>query len=216
MKNESAKQLIRVILVDDHFVVRMGLASSLDEEEDISIIGEAASVEEALNLFEEKQPDVAVVDMRLQDGEGWQLIKVLQEKHPSVRCLVLSVNTGENDILQAVKAGAKGYLSKAAERPELLEAIRTIAEGGDYFPASIRKILDVGTARPNLTAREFDVLELVVKGMLNKEIADKLGLAEITVKQHVSAVLRKLDVQDRTQAAIASVERGLIRLGDRS
>jgi len=205
---------IRILLVDDHFLVRMGLASSLNEEDDLEIIGEAASIAEATAAAAARLPDIAVIDMRLPDGSGHELIRDLTNRYPSLKCLVLSVNTGENDILQAFKAGARGYLSKSIERPELLEAIRTIAKGGDYFPASIRRQLDQGHARPDLTPREFEVLELVVKGMLNKEIADRLGLAEITVKQHVSAVLRKLNVQDRTQAAIAAVERGLVRLGE--
>lgn len=204
---------IRVLLVDDHFIVRMGLASSLSEEEDIEVVAEAATVAEGATQAATTRPNVAVVDLRLPDGGGAELVRRLAALDPPVRALVLTVNTGENDILQAFKAGARGYLAKSVERPELLEAIRTIARGGDYFPDSIRRQLDAGHARPHLSPREYDVLRLVVKGLLNKEIADRLGLAEITVKQHVSAILRKLDVQDRTQAAVAAVERGLVQLG---
>lgn len=203
---------IKIFLVDDHFIVRMGLAASLNEESDLNVVGEASCIAEAIDTLPETTPDVAVIDLRLADGDGFELVARLAEDHPGVRCLILSVNTGENDILQSFKAGACGYLSKSVERAELLEAIRSIADGDTYFPAHLRSILDKGIARPELTAREFGVLQLIVEGHLNKEIADQLNLAEITVKQHVSAILRKLGVQDRTQAAIAAVERGLIHL----
>jgi two-component system response regulator DevR len=203
---------IKILLVDDHFIVRMGLASSLNEETDLRVVGEASTVAEAATAAAAQPPDLAVIDMRLPDGEGSDVVRHLAESLPGVRCLMLSVNIGENDILRAFKAGACGYLPKSVERTELLEAIRAIARGETYFPANVRRVLDVGRARPDLSPRENEVLLLVVEGLLNKEIADRLGLAEITVKQHVSAILRKLGVQDRTQAAIAAVERGLVRL----
>jgi two-component system NarL family response regulator len=214
MSSRETAKPIQILLVDDHFIVRMGLAASLNEESDLHVIGEASTVAEAREAFAKATPHIGIIDMRLPDGNGDELVRSITTDHPSVRCLMLSVNQGENDIQQAVKAGAVGYLTKSVERAELLEAIRTIAAGGTYFPAAIRREMERAEARPDLSPREHEVLLLVVDGLLNKEIASQLGLAEITVKQHVSAVLRKLGVQDRTQAAIAAVERGLVRRGD--
>ncbi len=202
---------IKILLVDDHFIVRLGLSASLNEEPDMQVVAEAGSIAEALALVPASGAEVAVVDMNLPDGYGTELIAGLLARQPSLGCLVLSVNTGENDILQAVKAGARGYLSKSIERDELLDAIRNIAAGKRYFPAAICLLLDQGLSRPDLSGRETEVLTLIVEGSSNKEIADRLSLAEITVKQHVSSILRKLNVQDRTQSAIAAIERGLIR-----
>jgi len=203
---------IRLMLVDDHFFVRMGLASSLSDESDMEVVGEASTVAEAVEMQEELGPDVVLIDFNLPDGDGPGAIeKIMGSDHPS-HCIILSVAEGEDDIYRAVQAGARGYLAKSTERVELLSAIRAVAAGERYFPERIKSRLDQRSRRPELTAREMEVLLLVVDGMLNKEIADRLGLAEITVKQHVSSVLRKLDVQDRTQAAVAAVERGIVRL----
>jgi DNA-binding NarL/FixJ family response regulator len=190
----------------------MGLAASLNEEPDLRVIAEAGSLREAREALARELPDVAILDLRLPDGSGTALAEEIASSHPTVRCLILSVAAGEHEILEAVNAGVCGYLPKSVERPELLEAIRTIAAGGEYFPAAIRRKLESGGARIPLSERELDVLRQMVAGRLNKEIAADLGLAEITVKQHVSAVLRKLGVQDRTQAAIAAVGRGIIQL----
>lgn len=203
---------IKLLLVDDHFIVRLGLASSLNDEPDMRVVAEAGTVAEALSLVPSAGAQVAVIDMNLPDGHGPELVAKMRVKQPELRCLMLSVNTGENDVQLAVRAGAHGYLSKAVERAELLDAIRALAAGDTYFPAAIRRILDQSENRPDLSNREVDVLALIVEGRLNKEIADRLQLAEITVKQHVSSILRKLGVQDRTQAAIAAIERGLIRI----
>jgi len=204
--------IIRILLIDDHFFVRMGLASSIEDETDMVVAGEASTVEEAVQKCAEVHPDVALVDFNLPDGDAPDVLTKLAKQAPSVRCMVLSVSEGEDDIFRAVRAGAKGYLPKSTGRPELLEAIRAVAAGGKYFPERIQARLDQRSRRPELTVREMEVLLLVVEGLLNKEIADRLGLAEITVKQHVSSVLRKLEVQDRTQAAMAAVERGIVRL----
>jgi len=204
--------LIRLMLVDDHFFVRMGLASSLGDEEDLEVVGEASTVAEALELQKEVQPDVALIDFNLPDGDGPELVEKFVAAQTPTRCIILSVSEGEDDIFRAVQAGANGYTPKSTEREELLSAIRAVAAGENYFPQRIQNRLDQRSRRPELTARETEVLLLVVEGLLNKEIADRLGLAEITVKQHVSSVLRKLEVQDRTQAAVAAVERGMVRL----
>ena len=211
---QASPNPIRVILVDDHFIVRMGLAASLNEEADIEVVAEAGSLSEARECLAQIPADIIIIDLRLPDGIGSELAAEIANQTPEIRSLILSVAAGEHEIMEAVKAGVSGYLPKSVERPELLEAIRTIATGGDYFPTSIRRKLEISHARTPLSDREFEVLKLMVDGHLNKEIADILGVAEITVKQHVSSVLRKLDVHDRTQAAIAAVERGIIRLSE--
>jgi len=204
--------LIRLLLVDDHFFVRMGLASSLNDEEDLEVVAEASTVEEAVQMQQESAPDVALIDFNLPDGDGPEEIEKIMGADAPTRCIILSVAEGEDDIYRAVQAGACGYLPKSTEREEVLSAIRAVAAGETFFPEAVQQRLNQRSQRPELTARETEVLLLVVEGLLNKEIADRLGLAEITVKQHVSSILRKLDVQDRTQAAVAAVERGMVRL----
>jgi len=208
----KSEKNIRVMLADDHYVVRIGLATSIDKEADIDVVAQASSKEEAIEMAAETKPDVAIIDMHLGDGTGIEVIKELQEKSPGSKCLILSVSTSENHVLKAVDAGATGYLSKSADRDELIDAIHSLHTGETYFPSAIYHLLQAGRARPGLSQREQDVLECLARGQRNKEIAESLGLAELTVKQHVSSILHKLGVQDRTQAAMAAVERGLVNL----
>lgn len=203
---------ISLLLVDDHFIVRAGLAASLSREPKFTVLGEAESLEEAWQLGPSLKPDIALIDMHLGDGDGVQLIEYFREQIPETRCVILSVSVRENDVLRAYAAGAKGYLSKSSERDEIVDAVHNIASGDTYFPSAIHRILATGKSRVPLSQRERDVLLELVKGLRNKEIADTLGLAELTVKQHVSSVLRKMEVEDRTQAAMAAVERGLIQV----
>lgn len=204
---------IRILIIDDHVVVRSGLVAYIEAEEGMLVAGEANSLEEAGQLLTEGVViDVAIIDLRLPDGSGIDLLRLLAEQHPGVRGLILSVNAGENDVMAAVEAGTCGYLSKSVERHELIDAIRHIAEGGSYFPAAIQRKIDAGHARPKLTDRERGVLEGIARGRSNKEIGESLGIADITVRQHVSAVLRKLGAQDRTQAALLAVREGHVRL----
>lgn len=198
-------------MIDDHFVVRMGLASSLEEETDFEVVGEAGLGREGIEAFAALQPDLAIVDLTLPDMHGAEVVSAIRATNSAACCVMLSVNEGEDDVYRSVQAGARAYLSKSVSRSELIEAIRKVLAGETFFPASIRDRLHRRQQRPELTVREGEVLDLIVQGLLNKEIADRLGVAEITIKQHVSAILRKLDVQDRTQAAMAAVERGIVR-----
>lgn len=202
---------IRIFLLDDHVIVRSGLAAYIEAEPDMSVASEAGSLAEAKERVKAMSAiDVAVVDLRLPDGTGIQFLEHLAENRPEVPALTLSVNAGENDVLQAVAAGAAGYLSKSADRPELIDAIRQIADGGTYFPAFVRRKLEQGHARPKLTTREHRILECIVAGRSNKEIASTLEIADITTRQHVSSILRKLGAQDRTQAAIRAIREGYV------
>ncbi len=205
------KKSVRILLIDDHFVVRMGLASSLNEEPDFDVVGEAGTGREGLKLYTELEPDLAIVDLQLPDMHGAEIVSQIRAAHPRALCVMLSVNEGEDDIFRSVQAGARAYLAKSIGRDQLIDALRRVLDGHTFFPDTIQQRLHKRQQRPELTVREGEVLDLLVEGLLNKEIADRLGVAEITIKQHVSAILRKLDVQDRTQAAMAAVQRGIIR-----
>jgi DNA-binding NarL/FixJ family response regulator len=203
---------IRLLLVDDHFVVRMGLASSLNLEADMEVVAECGKGEQALELFRRHRPDVTLMDWRLPGMNGVETTAAIRREAGDARVIMLSAFEGEEDIHSAVQAGVSAYLPKSVEREELLAAIRAVHGGGSYFPAAIAEKLKAHMSRPELSPREMEVLRLIVKGRLNKEIADALGLAEITVKQHVSSILAKLGVADRTQAATAAIQRGIVHL----
>lgn len=205
-------EVIRLLIVDDHFFVRMGLAESLDDESDLEVVAQAGNQAEAVREFTRHSPDVVLLDLNLPDSDGVATLAAIREHNPDARALMLSVDEGEDDIHRAVEAGACGYLPKSIERDDLLEAIRTVAAGESYFPARIATRLQERRNRPELTDREMQVLTLIVDGCSNKEAAAKLGVTEPTIKQHVGHILRKLDVLDRTQAVTAAIQRGLVRL----
>lgn len=203
---------IRLLLVDDHFVVRMGLASSLSLEPGMRVAAECGSGEEALVLFRQHQPDVVIMDGHLPGLSGAQATAAIRREFPNARVLMLSVRDGEEDIFRAVEAGVAAYLHKAARREDIIAAIRAVASGQTWFPAAIAEKLAARARRAALTDRELEVLRLIVDGRANKEIADKLSVAEVTVKLHVGNILGKLGVQDRTQAATAAIQRGIVHL----
>jgi DNA-binding NarL/FixJ family response regulator len=203
---------IRILLVDDHYMVRIGLASSLSDEADLKVVGQAENCADALRQFRTLQPDVTLLDLRLPDGDGTTAISNIRREHPHARLIILSVNETEEDIHRAVAAGAAGYLPKSIAPERMLAAIRAVHQGDTYFPANIAARLTDRLNRPSLTAREQEVLQLLVRGRSNKEIASDLNIAPRTVKLHVGHVLVKLDVLDRTQAVTAALQRGLVRL----
>jgi DNA-binding NarL/FixJ family response regulator len=205
---------IRVLLVDDHFAVRVGLAASLKFASDMDVIAQGSTGSEAISLFREHRPDVVVMDWRLPGMSGVDAVKAIRREFREARVVMLSVYDGEEDIFRAIDAGACGYLLKSSERDELLAAIRSVNAGERYFPAQVAQRLAQRMARPSLSDRELEVLRLIVKGRANKEIASDLGIAEITAKQHVSHILEKLGVLDRTQAATAAIQRGIVHLDE--
>ena len=208
----SDENKITVMLVDDHFAVRVGMAASLKFESDIDVIAEAGSGEEAIEMYSEKRPDVLVMDWRLPGMSGVEAVAAIRKEDSDAKVMMLSVYEGEEDVFQALKAGASAYVLKSADREEVLAAIRSVAKGEKYLPPVLASRMAERLTRSALTNREHGVLELIVEGHSNKEIAAKLGLAEITIKQHVSTILDKLDVQDRTQAATAAIQRGIVHL----
>jgi len=203
---------IRLLVVDDHFVVRIGLASALNLEPDMEVVAEAKDGREALDLYDKHTPDVVVMDYQLPHLNGAEATTAIRAKHPGAKIIILSVYKGEEDVHRAVQAGAAGYLPKSSEPQELLEAIRVIHKGRRYFPKAINAALAARAARTELSDREKEVLQALVRGRSNKEIASALGISENTVKVHTTRVFEKLGVADRLEAVTAAIQRGIVHL----
>jgi two-component system NarL family response regulator len=203
---------IRVLIVDDHFMVRIGLAGSLAEETDIEVVGEAGEGEEALRAFRKHAPDVTLLDGRMPGRHGVEILREMRVQRADAKIILLSVDDTDEDFHRALQAGANGYVPKALPRNELLTAIRMVHRGGEYLPPGVAQRLASRQERPNLSPRELEILRLVALGNANKQIASQLGLAEVTVKVYVSRILEKLGAPDRTRASTLAIERGLVRL----
>ena len=202
--------MIRVLIADDHAVVRQGLRTFLDLQDDIEVVGEAADGEEAVALAERLAPDVVLMDLVMPRMDGVEAIRRLRERAPATRAVVLSSFIDDDRLFPVVRAGAAGYLLKDVQPAELVEAIRTVHGGGALLHPRVAARLLAEVAEDPLTPREREVLGLIGRGLANKVIARELGLAEKTVKAHVSSILAKLGVADRTQAALYAVREGLV------
>lgn len=202
----------RIMVVDDHFMVRMGLSSSLNAEPDMQVIAEAANGDAALDAYRKHQPSLVLMDVRLPGMSGAEAVAAIVREFPDARILMLSTHSGEEEIYRSLQAGARGYVLKSAMREELLRAIRDVRDGKRYIDPAVASLLAERVAHRSLTSRELEVLKMVAKGMGNKEIAAHLNIAEVTVKLHVSHVLEKLNAKDRTEAATAALRRGIISL----
>jgi two-component system, NarL family, response regulator len=203
--------LIRVGIVDDHPVVRDGLAAILGLQPDIKVVGEAATGREACALFDRQRPDVLLLDLKMPGMDGLEVVQTLCAAHPEVRIVILTTYGGDEDIFRSLKAGAKGYLLKDAPRQQILEAIRTVHAGQRYLPAAIVSKVAERALQPELTGREREVLQGMARGKSNKEIGLALSISEGTVKTHVKAILAKLDAVSRTEAVMIAAERGLVK-----
>ena len=212
MSKSNPKPQIRVLICDDHFVVRLGLASALNLEPNMTVVGEAADGRQAIDAYRKHRPDVVVMDYQLPGLNGAEATQAIRAEFPEARVIVLSVFKAEEDVHRAVKAGAAAYLPKSSEPEELMEAIRTVHSGGTYFPAAISNVLAGRAKRDPLSGREIDVLSMIVGGRSNKEISSELGISENTVKFHTTRIFEKLGVLDRLQAATAAIERGIVHL----
>jgi DNA-binding NarL/FixJ family response regulator len=208
------KRKIRVLVVDDHAMMRLGLTEAISGERDMTLVGEASNGTQAIQLYREHQPDVVTMDFKMPGQDGAEITKQLRLEFPDARVVLLTVFEGEEDIWRAVQAGASGYVSKSAEVEELLEVVRRIFAGEQYFSPNVAAKLAARQARNALTPRELQVLRHIVAGYSNKEIAAKLHMSEATVKLHISNTLDKLNVADRTQAAIEAVKRGIVHLDE--
>jgi len=210
MSDTEAK--IRVMVIEDHLMVRQGIVALLAMQRDLQVVAEAGDGESALEVFREQRPDVTLVDLRLPKKDGVAVIRTLREESPRSRFLVLTTYDGEDEISQALQAGASGYLLKGASRTELSEAIRAIHAGRRYIPPELAERVLPRPPGDSLTDRELEVLSGIARGLGNKEIGAELGISESTVKGHVNNVLGKLGVTDRTKALLVAIRRGLVRV----
>lgn len=203
---------IRVLVIEDHNVVRQGLIALLGVAENLQVVGEAADGVDAIDQFRKLQPDITLVDLRLPRMSGVEVIQRLRTESPQARFIVLTTYDGDEDIYRALKAGAKAYLLKGMTSEELIATIRTVHAGKSHIPPAIAERLAERMGAEDLTQREFDVLEQIVSGKSNKEIATELDVSESTVKTHINSLLSKLGVTDRTQAATTALRRGIVPL----
>jgi two-component system NarL family response regulator len=200
----------RILLVDDHAVVREGLVSLLQRQSDLQVVAEAADGASAIRLYRQHRPDLVVLDLRLPDMDGAEVTAAIRAEFPQARLLVLSSFDGDEDIYRALKAGARAYVLKDSTREELLAAVRTVAAGQRSLSAAVAERLAERVTGSELTARELAVLRQIVSGRSNKQIASALSISEGTVKTHVKSILAKMGVEDRTEAAVLALRRGLV------
>ncbi len=203
---------IRIMIVEDHSIVRQGLVALLRTEPDFVIVAEAGDGRKAIELYRQHQPDVTLMDLRLPQVNGVEAIGRIRIDYPNARIIVLTTFDGDEDIYRALQAGARGYLLKGMTSDELVEAIRSVYAGKSRIPAPVAERLAERMGAPVLTARETEVLHLIVGGNSNKEIASALHISEATVKTHINSLLSKLGVTDRTQAATTALQRGIVHL----
>ncbi len=203
---------IRILVVDDHFMVRMGLSASLNVEPDMEVVAEAGNGEAALEAYRKHHPSLVMMDLRLPGMSGTDCTAAMIHEFPDAHILILSTHSGEEEIYRAMQAGARGYVVKSIIREELLRAVREVHQGRGYLDPIVAAHLAERLSHRALSGREVEVLRMVAKGLGNKEIASALNIAEVTVKLHVSHVLEKLNVKDRTQASTVALQRGIISL----
>ncbi len=203
---------VSILIVDDHALMRIGLATSLNLESDMTVVGQASTGQQAIELYAKHQPDVVLMDQRLPDMSGDETTAKLCAGFPQAKVIAFTSYHTQEDVFRFVRAGARSYLPKDALLHELLHAIRTVHAGQSYMPPAISALLVDRMQAPELSPRERAVLELIVKGRTNKEIAQALSIAETTVKDHVSSIFTKLRATDRTQASTIAIQRGIIHL----
>lgn len=212
MSANTSGQNIRLLVVDDHFVVRSGVVASLALEDDLEVVAEAETGEQALAIYREKQPDVVIMDLRLPGKNGIETTAELIKAFPAAKVLIFTTYDGDEDIYRATQAGAFGYLLKSSPRAELLTAVRALAKGERFMPSAISARLAARVAGPDLSPRELEILQLIGRGLSNKEIGAQLFISEDTVKRHISNLFVKLKVNDRAQATAEAIRRGFIHL----
>jgi len=212
MSANTTERRIRLMIVDDHFVVRSGVVASLALEDDLEVVVEAENGEQVQELYRQKKPDVVIMDLRLPGKNGIEATVALTKEFPTARVLMFTTYDGDEDIYRATQAGAFGYLLKSSPRTELLAAIRALAKGERFMPAAISSRLAARVAGPDLSPRELEILQLLGRGLSNKEIGSQLFISEDTVKRHISNLFVKLKVNDRAQATAEAIRRGFIHL----
>jgi DNA-binding NarL/FixJ family response regulator len=203
---------IRIMVVEDHHIVRQGLVALLKTISDMTVVAEAADGKQAVELFRQRLPDITLMDLRLPVLSGVEAVEQIRREFPTARIIVLTTFDGDEDIYRALQAGARGYLLKGMFGDELTDAIRAVHSGKSRIPAVVAERLAGRMGGPSLTSRELEVLELIVQGNSNKEIGGELAISEATVKTHINSILDKLGVTDRTQAVRTALQRGIVHL----
>jgi two-component system NarL family response regulator len=205
------KNPIRLLIVDDHVMIRLGLAALMADEPDIEIVGEACTAAEAIALYDLLLPDVTIMDGILPDLHGVEATRAILEKHPHARIILVSINESAEDIHRAIEAGAVGYVPKSRNQDAIVNAVRDVAYGQSFLEPELTRRLAARAATNSLSHREVEVLRLVAEGLANKQIGAELGLSENTVKTHLTRIMGKLNVHDRTSLAMKAVSLGLLR-----
>lgn len=203
---------IGVLVVDDHPITRFGIAAIIQATPDMTVVAQAGSGEEAVELYEKHLPDIVLMDLRLPGMSGVEAIRTVVARHRQARFVVLTTYEGDEDIHQALQAGARSYIVKGMPHEALVNALRRVHAGGRFLPPPVSRALLSRIPNSDLSAREREVLSLIVRGRSNREIASDLGITEATVKCHVSVILMRLNVSDRTQAVVTALRRGLAHL----
>jgi DNA-binding NarL/FixJ family response regulator len=208
----SSPNLIRILTVDDHPLLREGIAFLIKSQQDMELVAEASDGEEAIEQFRRHRPDVTLMDLRMPNLNGTEAISRIRNEFPDAKIIVLSTYAGDVQVLKAIKAGARGYIVKGHVHRELLDAIRSVHAGRKRIPPEIAAELAEHATDDQLSAREIDVLRLIGTGNANKQIADKLSIGETTVKNHISNIFSKLGANDRAHAVTIALQRGIIEL----
>ena len=208
----SSPNMIRILAVDDHALLREGIAALINVEPDMELVAEASSGEDAIEKFRSHCPDVTLMDLQMPGLNGIETINRIRSEFPSARLIVLTTYTGDVQVLRALKAGARGYILKGHVHRELLEAIRAVHAGQKRIPPEVAAELADHATDDELTPREIDVLRLIAAGNANKQIADRLSIGEATVKGHITNILSKLGANDRTHAVMIGLQRGIIEM----
>ena len=208
----SSKNAIRILIAEDHLIARVGLKTIIGMQPDMRVVAEAANGAQAAELYRKHKPDITLMDVRMPVMSGVDAVIAIRAEFPEARIIALSTYGGDEDIRRALAAGVRSYLTKDVLHDELIRAIRAVHAGATYLPPAVAAALEASIFPADLSSREIEVLELIVKGHGNKQIAFELGIAEHTVKNHVKNILSKLGADDRTQAATAAIQRGIIHL----
>jgi DNA-binding NarL/FixJ family response regulator len=203
---------IKILVADDHYVVRMGVAAIINHEADMAVVAEAANGGQAIELFKQHQPDLTLLDSRMPLKNGVQVAREIRAAAPAARILMLTAFDGDEDVFRALTAGVQGYVLKNSTGEQLVPAIRAVAEGRRWIPEEIAQRLASRTTYEPLTPRELEVLHELAKGLANKQIADVMNISEHTTKGYLKNILAKLHVADRTEAVTLAIQRGLIHL----